>query len=333
MAFINVASTVAVSWQGAWATSTSYSLNDMVSNDGTAYICTQAHTSGAASEPGTGGSWESYWDLFASSTITVPGSSTDNAVVRFNGTGGATIQNSGVTIDDSNNVTGTAFLASSNDSGALGASGTAFSDLFLASGGVINFNAGNFTATHSAGLLTFSGDIVISKSANTYIQINAVGNGTNAYLKLSSNAQDWYLRNQNNLYSGALYVQYESNTPVLQIATTGVATFTSTTSPQHTIQYDASNRLDVSVSSAGAVTFNAVGASAGFTFSDKITASGEVEIDGDFNHDGTNFGVCGTTPQAQQAHIIDADGSLADITTKFNTLLADLEGFGFLATS
>ena len=31
--------------------------------------------------------------------------------------------------------------------------------------------------------------------------------------------------------------------------------------------------------------------------------------------------------------IVDADGSLADITTKFNTLLADLEGFGFLATS
>jgi hypothetical protein len=45
-------------------------------------------------------------------------------------------------------------LASSNDSGALGASGTAFSDLFLADGGVINWNAGNATLTHSAGLLT-----------------------------------------------------------------------------------------------------------------------------------------------------------------------------------
>lgn len=33
-----------------------------------------------------------------------PGSSTDNAIARFNGTGGYTIQNSGVTIDDSNNV-------------------------------------------------------------------------------------------------------------------------------------------------------------------------------------------------------------------------------------
>tara|TARA_R100000808_G_scaffold3870_1_gene13202 strand:- start:22 stop:2331 length:2310 start_codon:yes stop_codon:yes gene_type:complete len=34
----------------------------------------------------------------------VPGSSTDNAIVRWDGTSGASIQNSGVTIDDSNNV-------------------------------------------------------------------------------------------------------------------------------------------------------------------------------------------------------------------------------------
>jgi hypothetical protein len=36
---------------------------------------------------------------------------------------------------------------------------------------------------------------------------------------------------------------------------------------------------------------------------------------------------------AQQAHIADADGTLADITTKFNTLLAELEAFGPLASS
>jgi hypothetical protein len=38
--------------------------------------------------------------------VTGPGSSTDNAVARFNGAGGSTIQNSGVIIDDSNNVSG-----------------------------------------------------------------------------------------------------------------------------------------------------------------------------------------------------------------------------------
>lgn len=55
------------------------------------------------------------------------------------------------------NITTPSVLASSNDSGALGASGTAFSDLFLASGAVINFLAGDVTLTHSSGLLTFAG--------------------------------------------------------------------------------------------------------------------------------------------------------------------------------
>lgn len=38
-------------------------------------------------------------------SMTGPGSSTDNAIARFNGTTGTTVQNSGVTIDDSNNLT------------------------------------------------------------------------------------------------------------------------------------------------------------------------------------------------------------------------------------
>ena len=54
-------------------------------------------------------------------------------------------------------TTGGAHLPSSNDGAALGASGTAWSDLFLASGGVINWNAGDITLTHSAELLTVGG--------------------------------------------------------------------------------------------------------------------------------------------------------------------------------
>lgn len=54
-------------------------------------------------------------------------------------------------------ITTPSVLATANDSGALGASGTAFSDLFLASGGVINWNAGDVTITHSANTLSFAG--------------------------------------------------------------------------------------------------------------------------------------------------------------------------------
>lgn len=66
---------------------------------------------------------------------------------------------------------GTSLLPTANDGAALGASGTAFADLFLASGGVINFNSGNATITHSAGLLTFNTPITVGTS-------NAVTCGT-----------------------------------------------------------------------------------------------------------------------------------------------------------
>lgn len=61
-------------------------------------------------------------------------------------------------VDKNGNVVAAgAVLPSANDGAALGASGTAWSDLFLASGSVINWNAGDVTATHSANALAFAG--------------------------------------------------------------------------------------------------------------------------------------------------------------------------------
>jgi hypothetical protein len=71
-----------------------------------------------------------------SGDVTGPGSSTDNAIVRFNGTGGKTLQNtSGVTIDDSNNIStsgeiqstasGDSYLALNNNA-SIAASGHRF---------------------------------------------------------------------------------------------------------------------------------------------------------------------------------------------------------------
>ena len=48
-----------------------------------------------------------------------------------------------------------------NDGAALGSGTVSWSDLFLASGGVINFNNGNYTLTHSAGVLTANGALSI----------------------------------------------------------------------------------------------------------------------------------------------------------------------------
>lgn len=60
-------------------------------------------------------------------------------------------------------VIGTSFIApTSNDGLALGTSALGFADLFFASGGVINFNAGAFTFTQAAGVVTASGVLVVT---------------------------------------------------------------------------------------------------------------------------------------------------------------------------
>lgn len=67
--------------------------------------------------------------------------------------------------DDSFVVAGGSISGATNDATALGSATVSFSDLFLASGGVINFNNGNATLTHSTGLLTSSVDIAVPDEA------------------------------------------------------------------------------------------------------------------------------------------------------------------------
>jgi hypothetical protein len=61
---------------------------------------------GTPHELGSGGS--------GTGDVNGPGSATANAVPRFSGTGGKTIKNSGVVVDDSNNITGVAAITVNN---------------------------------------------------------------------------------------------------------------------------------------------------------------------------------------------------------------------------
>lgn len=88
----------------------------------------------------------------------------------------------------STNITTPAVLATANDSGALGASGTAFSDLFLASGGVINWAAGDITITHSTNDLVFAGS---SGAGNGYFFDNSVSPTANDGASLGKTATSW----------------------------------------------------------------------------------------------------------------------------------------------
>ncbi len=96
-----------------------------------------------------------------SGDVTGPGAAvTDDAVVRWNGTTGTDIQNSTVKLTDAGILSPV-----TSDTAVLGSTLLMWSDLFLASGAVINFNAGNATLTHSAGLLTSNVDIAVPDEA------------------------------------------------------------------------------------------------------------------------------------------------------------------------
>jgi hypothetical protein len=69
----------------------------------------------------------------------------------------------------------TTFRPITTDSHSLGSSNNAWSDLFLASGAVINFDAGDVTITHSAGALAFAG-------ASSGYSFDAIVTGTSVTL-------------------------------------------------------------------------------------------------------------------------------------------------------
>lgn len=75
----------------------------------------------------------------------------DNRLVRSDGTGRGA-QASGILLSDTD-----ALSPATNDAGALGTTSLMWSDLFLASGAVINWNNGDATITHSANQLSFAG--------------------------------------------------------------------------------------------------------------------------------------------------------------------------------
>lgn len=90
------------------------------------------------------------------------------------------------TLADEWTMTGAGFYPTTNDGGSLGISGNAVSDAFFASGAVLNFNAGNYTVTHSAGLLTASGALTVNGNITGGGNIVAVGGLNGASVSYNS---------------------------------------------------------------------------------------------------------------------------------------------------
>ena len=73
----------------------------------------------------------------------------------------------------------TNLVPDANDGAGLGISGTAFSDLFLASGATIDFNAGDIVLTHSTDTLTVTGGTFVSANINSSEIKSIVGSTLN----------------------------------------------------------------------------------------------------------------------------------------------------------
>ena len=114
----------------------------------------------------------------ASQTVTGAASSTDNAIARWNGTGGTSIQNSGITVDDSNNVaipanasitmaTGTGIVTIPN-SGLHVFDTDASHDLIITPGSNLTVDRIlTLTTGDAARTVTISGDTTISQDYST----------------------------------------------------------------------------------------------------------------------------------------------------------------------
>lgn len=112
---------------------------------------------------------------------------TGTASININGTVGATTP---TTATFTTATINTNLVPDANDGAGLGLSGTAFSDLFLASGALIDFAAGNAVITHSSGILTVStGDLrVTTAGTNTASAVTVGGTQTLTSKTLTSPA-------------------------------------------------------------------------------------------------------------------------------------------------
>lgn len=82
----------------------------------------------------------------ASETITIPNPVTFTGTVTYTGS-----------VVAPSTVFSTSIMPDANDGAAIGSATVSWSDLFLASGGVINWDNGDVTITHSSNTLTFGG--------------------------------------------------------------------------------------------------------------------------------------------------------------------------------
>jgi len=170
-------------------------------------------------------------------------------------------------------------VPASNDGGSLGISGTAWADLFLASGGVANWNAGDTTLTHASGKLTLSGSgagTLEVKGAVLPTVSNTPALGSSSFMWADLFLGDGAVVNFNN---GDVTITHSTNTLTFAGASSGYAfsdgPITNALGAAATPSYTFSGDLNTGIFSSAADTLNF---STGGSERMRIDSSGNVGI-------------------------------------------------------
>jgi len=215
------------------------------------------------------------------------------------------------------------------------------SDLFINSGGVINWNSGNATITHSAGLLTSNVPIQmpyigVGGTPNSSTGLLVSGTGYTSNLIAATGSLSPTANTNATLYRIAgTIVEASSGTHNLMSAM--FLGTTTVTGGSATVNNTAGLYIE------GAMTATVVGENYAIWSDDGINRfDGEVRMGGALNHDGTTVGFYGVTPVVRSSaytvtnattdRSYDANATTVDeLADVLATLIADLKLTGIIA--
>jgi hypothetical protein len=172
---------------------------------------------------------------------------------------------SGMSILGANNLTLNATTGNSVIAQVNNATVGAFSSTGLAVTGTLS-STGNLTVTGGTVTTGSATALSLATSGGTQVQVTNTASA-NRYITLTGSNGGWPTIG---VSAGGLAISSS-----VEISGSGI--ITSTAGDQLTLRYDGSNVFAIAVSSAGNVSFNAGGASAGFTFQDPVTLATYLE--------------------------------------------------------
>ena len=218
------------------------------------------------------------------------------------------------------------FIPQATNGAALGSATVMWSDLFLAEGGIINFNNGNQTITHSLGTLTTNGDLAIAGALSGVTTLGMSGVLTTAGaidITIADEGDDIGLTVTNN------DVTNNPNSAVITNATTGKGLQITQTGNGQAIQVNHSGTTSNILNLIGnSLTTGSIGRfysnSASFTAIDGLL---DVYVDNPLasghgmrlRQDGTGYGIVIDHNNSNRALDIDQDVPTHTTNLDFNT--------------